>query len=147
MSTWNVENYHWEEHNCNKWATQRLQELASNVKVDGWEFTDISFSGIEASRSIRKNREIRSFEFTFDCKFKHNGMEGKIKFMDVSNDAIDSIDDWEYELTFTGESAKKTAAEKKVIRADAEKDAAKAFRNCFDAFSKEFMALPSELHH
>lgn len=144
MSTWNVGNYHWEEHNCNKWATEHLKELANNVKVEGWEFTDIAFSGIEANRSIRKNKEIRSFEFTFDCKFKYNGMEGKIKFQDVSNDAVDSMDEWEYELTFTGESAKKTAAEKKVIRAAAEKDVAKAFRIAFDTFSKDFMALPSE---
>ena len=146
MSTWNVGNYHWEEHNCNAWAKKRLQEIGEAVKVDGWEFSDITFTGIEANRTIRKNREIRSFEFSFECKFKHNGMEGKIKFLDVSDDAIDSIDDWEYELTFTGDSQKKTAAEKKPIRQDAEKDVAPVFRKAFDSFAHEFKELPSELH-
>ena len=145
MSTWNVGNYHWEEHNCNAWASKRLNELAAAIKADGWEFSDIAFSGIEATRSVRKNKEIRSFEFTFECKVKHDGMEGKIKFLDVSDDAIDSPEDWEYELTFVGESAKKTAAEKKPFRQACEKEVAPLFRAAFDTFSKEFKSLPSEL--
>lgn len=146
MSTWNVGNYHWEEHNCNKWAAQRLDELAAEIKAEGWEFSDCKFSDIEANRSIRKNKEIRSFEFNFECKFKYNEMEGKIKFMEVSSDAVESPEDWEYELTFTGDSAKKGAAEKKPIRVAAEKEAIPLFRHAFDTFAKEFKDLPSDLN-
>ena len=141
MSTWNVDNYHWEEHNCNTWANQRLNELANSIKVEGWDFTEIKFNGIETSKCIRKNREIRSFEFSFECKFKLDTMEGKLKFPDVSNDAIDSPEDWECDLSFTGDSAKASPADKKKIRVAADKDVIPLFRGAFDTFSKEFMTL------
>ena len=83
MSTWNVGNYHWEEHNCNAWANARLKELADGVKIDGWVLKDQKFDDVVADRTIRKNHEIRSFEFTYETQFEHNDMKGKIKFLDV----------------------------------------------------------------
>ena len=144
MSTWNVGNYHWEEHNCNAWAKARLNELVNAVKIDGWEFSDFNFSEITAARSIRKNKEIRSFEIVFDFKFKFGEMEGKISFPDISEDAADSPDEWEYELTFSGASANKTPAEKKAVRGPADKVVIPAFRKLFADWAEEFKSLPSE---
>lgn len=146
MSTWNVGNYHWEEHNCNAWAKQRLTELVNAVAIDGWEFSDFDFKSITAARSIRKAREIRSYEIVLDFKFKFNEMEGKISFPDISEDASTSPEDWEYELTFTGSSHDKSAAEKKTVRVPAEKAVIPAFRNAFAQWAKEFKELPSEMN-
>jgi len=146
MSTWNVDNYFWEEHNSNVWATKRLNELAGLIQPEGWVFEEIKFTGVEANKAIRKNREIRSFEFSFECKFKYQEFEGKIKFPDVSNDAIESPEDWEYDLTFTGECSKKNPNEKKAIRTAADKTVIPLMRAAFDTFSKEFMSIPSDLN-
>ncbi|KAK8898965.1 hypothetical protein M9Y10_001260 [Tritrichomonas musculus] len=143
-STWNDKRWFWEEHNANVWAKERLTELVNQIHLDGWELSDFNFSSIQAARSIRKNREIRSFEIVFDCKFKFNEMEGKISFPDVSEDAADSPDEWEAILSFTGKSNDKPASEKKPVRAEAEKVAIPAFRNAFAQWVKEFKELPSE---
>lgn len=142
MSTWNVDNYHWEEHNFNKWAEEHLKKLAEGVNVEGWTLSDRAFDGVVAARNIRKNKEIRSFEFSFTCKFEYNGMQGKIHFQDVSNDAGDD-GDWEAEVSFTGESQKKDAAAKKPVRAAAEKELIPAFRKAFSQFVTDFKSLPS----
>ena len=144
MSTWNVGNYHWEEHNCNAWAKARLNELVNSVKIEGWEFSDFNFTSITAARSIRKNHEIRSFEIVVDFKFKRGEMEGKISFPDISEDAADSPEEWDYELTFTGSSAGKSAAEKKAVRGPADKEVIPVFRKLFADWAKEFKELPSE---
>jgi activator of HSP90 ATPase len=144
MSTWNVGNFFWEEHNLNKWAKERLTELVNGVQVEGWTFSDFEFSSVSAARSIRKNREIRTFEIIFDFKFKFNDMEGKITFPDVSHDAVDSPDEWEFELTFTGASQSKTAAEKKLVRGPAEKFVAPAFRKVLAQWADEFKNIPTE---
>jgi activator of HSP90 ATPase len=144
MSTWNVGNYHWEEHNCNVWAQARLNELVAAIQVEGWAFSDFNFTSVSAARSIRKNREIRTFEIVFNCKFSFDGMEGKISFPDISEDAADSPEEWEYELTFTGTSAGKSAAEKKPVRAAAEKSVIPVFRQAFAQWAKEFKEIPAE---
>lgn len=144
MSTWNVDKYFWEEHNCNAWAKDRLNELVNAVAIDGWTFSDFNFSQIAAARSIRKNKEIRTFEVILDFKFKKGDMEGKISFPDVSEDAADSPEEWEYELSFTGDSAKKSAQEKKVIRQPADKDVIPVFRKLFADWADEFKAIPAE---
>ena len=145
MSTWNSGNWFWEEHNANKWAKERLTELVNNISIEGWTFSDFDFKSIQAAKSIRKNREIRSFEIILEFKWKYNNMEGKISFPDVSNDCVDSPDDWEYELTFIGESNKKTAAEKKTVRVPADKNVIPKFREAFAEWAKEFKELPSHL--
>ena len=144
MSTWNVGNYHWEEHNCNDWAKKRLNELVNAVSIEGWTFSDFNFSSITAARSIRKNREIRTFEIIFDFKFKKGDMEGKISFPDISEDAADSPDEWDAVLTFTGTSASKTAQEKKAVRGPADKEVIPVFRKLFADWAKEFKEIPSE---
>jgi activator of HSP90 ATPase len=144
MSTWNVGNYHWEEHNCNVWARARLTELVNAVAVDGWTFSDFDFPTITAARSIRKNKEFRTFEISLNYKFKFSEMEGKISFPDVSEDAADSPDEWEFELTFTGTSHDKSAAEKKVVRDAANKNVIPVFRGLFAQWAKEFKAIPAE---
>jgi activator of HSP90 ATPase len=143
MSTWNSGNFFWEEHNVNDWAKARLGELVSGLQIEGWTFSDFNFSSINAARSIRKGREIRSFEIVFDCKFKYGDMEGKIAFPDVSEDACDSPEDWEAQVTFTGASNSKSAAEKKVVRTPAEKTVVPAFQKLFAQWSAEFKALPA----
>ena len=144
MSTWNVGQYHWEEHNANEWAKFRLDEIIKEVNVDGWELSNFNFSSVTAARSIRKAKEIRSFEIVFDCQFKKGDMGGKIAFPDISNDCGDDPDDWDYDLSFTGDSANKTPNEKKLIRDAAKKELVPAIRAAFEKWVKEFMALPSE---
>jgi activator of HSP90 ATPase len=144
MSTWNVGSYFWEEHNCNVWARTRLNELVNTVQIDGWTFSDFAFESITAARSIRRAREIRTFEIVFNFKFKYNDVEGKIEFPDVSEDAADSPDEWEAQLTFTGESTSKPASEKKPVRTAADKVVIPAFRKVFAQWAQEFKALPSE---
>jgi activator of HSP90 ATPase len=143
MSTWNTGNFFWEEHNVNDWAKARLNELVAGVQLEGWTFSDHNFSSINAARSIRKGREIRSFEIVFECNFKFEGMEGKISFPDISDDAVDSPDDWEAQVTFTGSSSSKSAAEKKVVRTPAEKVVVPAFRKVFAQWATEFKNLPA----
>jgi activator of HSP90 ATPase len=144
MSTWNVGNYHWEEHNCNVWAKARLNELVNAVVIDGWTFKDFDFPTITAARSIRKNREFRTFEISLTFKFTYSEIEGKIEFPDVSEDAADSPDEWDFTLTFIGSSASKTAAEKKVVREAADKNVIPVFRKLFAQWAKEFKELPAE---
>jgi activator of HSP90 ATPase len=144
MSTWNDGKFFWEEHNVNDWAKTRLNELVSGLQIEGWTFSDFNFSSISAARSIRKAREIRTFEIVFDCKFKYNGLEGKISFPDISEDAGSAPEDWEGQVTFTGTSADKSAAEKKVVRGPAEKVAVPAFQKLFAQWAAEFKALPAE---
>ena len=143
MSTWNDNKYHWEEHNCNEWAKARLNELVNEVKIDGWTFSDFTFPAITTSRAIRKNREIRTYEIQLNFKFKKDDMEGKINFPDISEDAADCPDEWEYELTFTGTSAQKSAQEKKPVRTLADKEVAPVFRKLFAHWAKEFKELPA----
>lgn len=145
MSTWNVGQYHWEEHNANEWAKFRLNEIVNGIKVEGWELSDFDFKEITAARSIRKAKEYRSFEIVFECKFKHDEMTGKISFPDISNDCGDDPEDWDYELSFTGDSANKSPEQKKPIREQAAKDLIPVFRKAFAGWVKEFMDLPSEL--
>jgi len=63
-SVWNVNSYHWETRNLNKWAidwiTKRLEE---NPK-----FSDIKVSG-EAENSIRKGKKITIFNLNISGKF------------------------------------------------------------------------------
>ena len=142
MSIWNQGKYHWEEHNANEWAKARLNELVNDIKIEGWELTDPNFSSISAARTIRKGREIRQYEIIFDTKFKYNGMSGKIEFPDISEDAADSPDEWEYILSFTGSSNDKPAAEKKVVRTAAEKEVVPVFKSTFAKWVQEFKAIP-----
>ncbi|OHT01556.1 hypothetical protein TRFO_31599 [Tritrichomonas foetus] len=143
MSTWNVGKYHWEEHSANAWAKTRLNELVNEISIEGWEFSDSSFKSIHAARTIRKAKEIRTFEIIFEVKFKFNGMNGKIEFPDISEDAADFPEEWEALLTFTGTSNDKSAAEKKVVRSAAEKDVIPAYRKAFATWVEEFKAIPS----
>ena len=143
MSTWNSGNWFWEEHNANKWAKERLTELVNAISVEGWTFSDFNFKSIQAAKSIRKNREIRSFEIVLEFKWKYGDMEGKINFPDISNDCVDSPEEWEYELTFTGDSNEKTAAEKKAIRTPADATVIPLFRKAFAQWAEEFKGLPA----
>lgn len=141
MSVWNIDKYHWEEHNYNEWAKKRLNELIKDINIEGWEIKDTNFSSIVTSDYVRKGHEIRTFEIVFDFKFKHGDMEGKISFPDISNDAADSPDDWEYLLEFTGKSNDRTPSEKKALRNDAEKDVAPVFRQIFANWYEEFKKI------
>jgi activator of HSP90 ATPase len=143
-ATWNVGSYHWEEHNCNAWAKDRLNKLVNAVQIEGWTFSDFNFESITASRAIRKAHEIRTFEIVVDFKFNYNNMEGKIRFPDISEDAADSPDEWYAQLTFTGNSNSKSAAEKRPVRAAADKLVIPEFRKVFAQWAQEFKALPSE---
>ncbi|KAH0787622.1 activator of 90 kDa heat shock protein ATPase [Histomonas meleagridis] len=141
MSVWNPGKYHWEEHNCNEWADKRLKELVAEIKIPDWEIKDTNFKSITTARSIRKGREIRSFEVVFDLNFKHNEMEGKISFPDISNDAADSPEEWEYILEFTGSSKDKSPNEKKAVRNAADKEVVPVFRQMFAQWVEEFKSL------
>eukprot|EP00695_Tsukubamonas_globosa_P003522 TRINITY_DN677_c0_g1_i1.p1 TRINITY_DN677_c0_g1~~TRINITY_DN677_c0_g1_i1.p1 ORF type:complete len:184 (-),score=51.30 TRINITY_DN677_c0_g1_i1:74-553(-) len=102
-STWNVNNWHWEEKNWTEWTYTRLREVLSNVTVDipSGSLKSIEVNGLhgEAYVNIRKGKKRVGYELDFSVKWEGelqdgSGAEvakskGSIKFPYVCEDSED----------------------------------------------------------
>jgi activator of HSP90 ATPase len=98
-SVWNANSWHWEERNYNTWAKQWIKEKLNEVafETEGWavQLTETPSLEGEASISIRKGKQIVTFEFDFECKWTatkgEENQAGRLKVPQFDQDEIEDI--------------------------------------------------------
>ncbi|SCL98147.1 activator of Hsp90 ATPase, putative [Plasmodium chabaudi chabaudi] len=142
-SIWNKNSWHWEEKNYNKWGESYIKSKLIHLKIEDEDlsiyFDTINITG-NASVSIRKGKQISSFEFVIKFKWNClrkkeniNSFGGDVEILDFSNC---SLEDNDYEINV---EANESNADMKKAYAILRKEGKEKIKNTLKDFQIELL--------
>ncbi|KAG9395090.1 Activator of Hsp90 ATPase N-terminal [Carpediemonas membranifera] len=104
MSTWNVNQWHWEEKKWSSWACDRLKEMFSGLEFESGDLKMTSVcktvSG-DAYVNIRKGKRYEGYDMKIEIDLEGEDADGKVSAKIAIPDFCDDVDDQAFKVNVT----------------------------------------------